>query len=107
MYSYSATQPYYKLNDVGLTVTRRFTRSWELVARGGHQSLSYFNANRLATDSRVDNGTQVGGGIGYYVGDSLRLGFDVNRWQRRSPSLTVHEYDALKFGASVTYGLPR
>src|SRR4029079_19016787 len=40
-YYFEPTQPYYALTDLGLTVTQRVTRSWELVGRGGLQRLAY------------------------------------------------------------------
>lgn len=106
VYSYNSEEPYYRLNDLGLTVTRRFPRSWELAVRGGRQSLTYTSVTG-STSSRVDSGTQIGAGIGYYIGDTLRLGVDVNRFRRSSPASRQRGFDATKIGASVTYGNPR
>lgn len=107
-YSYDNKRPYYGLNDVGLSVTRRFTRSWEAAVRGARQTLDYVTlATADRAPERIDHGSQVGLGLGYFVGERLRLGVDVNRLRRDTVSFQLDQYRAVKIGASVTYGLPR
>jgi hypothetical protein len=43
-----------------------------------------------------------GGGIGYRLGNDVRVGFNVD-WQHRSSPVVNREYHGLKFGTSVTY----
>lgn len=107
-YSYQAVQPYYTLTDLGLAVTERLTYTWDVVARGGRQTLDYQAVQTaLVTDPQVDTIRQFGGGIGYRFGRIMRLGFDVNYYRRTSTSISSSEYKGLRFGGSVTYGLPQ
>ena len=39
-YSFEEASPYYALTDIGLTITQRLSRSWEVVASGALQSLA-------------------------------------------------------------------
>lgn len=106
-YSFEALQPYYALTDVGLTVTERITSTWDLVARGGRQSLAYRSAVPTSAPRRVDRGQTYGAGIGYRVGETVRLGLDANYYRRRSQVSDLRNYEGLRVGASVSYGLPQ
>ena len=105
-FSYEDVNPYYKLTDVALTLTQRVTRSWDVVGRGGRQSLQYQQLQSSPGDGRTDRGRLYGGGAGYRFGDALRLGLDVNYLVRRSPDLT-RQYNGVRVGASVSYGIPQ
>jgi hypothetical protein len=106
VYSYEVMQPYYALTDLGISVTERVTGTWDLVGRTGWQAMGYRNTTALGRTSRTDHGRQIGAGVGYRVGRTLRLGFDVNHYQRMSPTYT-REFRGLRFGGSVSYGLPQ
>ncbi|HTK29884.1 MAG TPA: outer membrane beta-barrel protein [Vicinamibacterales bacterium] len=107
-YSFEPTQPYYALTDLGLTVTQRVTRSWELVGRGGLQRLAYQQLRALeSAGPRTDTIRQYGGGVGYRVGETIRLGFDAMYYERLSTEGLLRGFDGLRFGASVSYGLPQ
>jgi len=41
-------------------------------------------------------------GIGYHIGRDLRIGFNVD--QERTSELADRAYDALRYGAAITYG---
>lgn len=104
-FSYEPANPYYALTDVGFTITERITRTWDAVARAGWQSLDYRHVqSSAAVRERTDKGRQFGLGIGYRLGEAVRLGVDVNYLVRRSPE-SLREYDGLRVGASVSYGL--
>jgi len=104
-FSFEETEPYYTLTDSGLTLTQRVASSWDVLARSGWQSLAY---NGIRTDlgasERTDRGQLYGLGIGYRLGETLRLGLDVNYYFRRS-ALTNRNYDGLRAGVSVSYGI--
>jgi len=119
-YSYQPLQPYYTLTDVGVGVTQRISYTWDMVAGASHQSLDYHQLTSLAAPtvdtpggpadpvipslSRVDSIEQYTAGIGYRLGRTLRIGVDGIYYKRHS--LDVHEnFDGLRFGASVKYGL--
>lgn len=105
-FSYDDGLPYYTLSDVKLTMTRRLTNSWDVVADAGHQSLAYRGLTAEPSAPHTDAGVLVGFGIGYFVGETLRIGVDVNSYSRRS-ALSIRNYDGVRAGASVTYGLQR
>ena len=107
-YSYEPTDPYYALTDLNLIVTERITRKWEVVGRGGRQTLDYQRLRTLAiTGSRTDDIIEGGGGVGYRIGPTLRVGFDAVYFHRTSTELESRRFDGLRYGASVTYGLPQ
>jgi hypothetical protein len=107
-YSYELTQPYYALTDLGLVMTQRVTHVWDVVGRGGLQTLEYQRLQSLRIAGvRTDTIRQYGAGVGYRVGETLRLGFDAVRYRRYSSELALREYDGLRFGASISYGLPQ
>jgi hypothetical protein len=120
-YSFESTQPYYALTDFNLTVTERVSHLWDLVGRAGWQSLGYRNVSQSPLDllnpsnplnpsnqsNRVDRGSVYGGGVGYRVGQTLRLGFDVNFFRRNAPGDSQRDFSGLRFGGSVTYGMPQ
>lgn len=105
-YSYQPTEPYYALLDLGLAVTKRVTRTWDLTGRVGWQSLGYQRvASSNTSGDRVDHGTRYGAGAGYRIGETLRLGVDIDYYARRSQSLISREFDGLRVGGSFSYGL--
>jgi Putative beta-barrel porin 2 len=106
VFSYEDINPYYKLTDVALTLTQRVTRSWDIVGRGGWQSLEYQQLQSSLGDGRTDRGRLYGGGAGYRFGEALRLGLDVNYLVRRSPDF-ARQYNGVRVGASVSYGIPQ
>jgi hypothetical protein len=107
-YSYEPNEPYYGLTDVSLDVTERITQAWDIVGRGGMQWLDYRGlASTTDSRTRVDRARVYGAGIGYRIGETLRVGLDANYYHRTSPVVTLRDYDGLRFGASFSYGLPR
>jgi hypothetical protein len=120
-YSFESAQPYYALTDFGLTVTERVSHLWDIVGRAGWQSLGYRNvaqssenpsnpanpSNLSNLSNRVDRGSVYGGGVGYRVGQTLRIGFDVNFFRRNAPGDSERDFSGLRFGGSVTYGMPQ
>jgi hypothetical protein len=107
-YSFETSEPYYALTDLALTITQRITTAWDVVGRGGRQWLAYRStAASAATGGRTDRGDVFGAGIGYRLGETIRIGLDANHYRRRSEAFTERDYQGLRFGASVSYGLPQ
>jgi hypothetical protein len=108
-YSYETTQPYYALQDATLSVTQRITHTFDVVGRGGRQLLNYKNVTPTSftapNSERVDKGQMFGAGVGYRLGETLRFGFDVDHYERRSP-LEGRSYSGFRAGGSIGYGLP-
>lgn len=104
-FSFDETTPYYTLTTVGLMVTQRITSAWDVVGRGASEMLGYRALiGETAGESRTDRGGSFGLGFGYRIGESLRLGLDVNYYRRRS-KLAQRNYDGVRAGASVSYGI--
>jgi hypothetical protein len=103
-FSYEDVNPYYTLTDIDLVVTQRITRSWDVVARTGRQTLDYRSLQSAISEGRIDKGHLYGGGFGYRLGDALRLGLDVNYAVRRSRE-SARDYQGFRAGASVSYGI--
>ncbi len=107
-YSFEALQPYYALTDVGGDITQRITHAWDVVVRGSRQSMAYRNVvTTTSLPERIDRSWMGGAGLGYRVGDTLRLGFDANYYRRTVDTNELRSYSGLRLGASVSYGLPR
>jgi hypothetical protein len=105
-YSFEVNQPYYLLTGVSGSLTRRVSRPLDIVGRIGVQRLNYRDriGAAIATRNRIDTVRTYGGSIGYHLGKSVRIGFNVDHLRRASPVLD-REYHGLLIGTSVTYGL--
>ena len=108
-FSYQTEQPYYTLTDVGLRLTERLTYTWDVVLHGGRQVLGYraTTSSTLASDPQQDTIFQYGGGIGYRLSNTFRLGVDSIYFLRRSSNVALRDFEGLRIGASVSYGLPQ
>ena len=107
-FSYQVLQPYYALTDTGLTVTQRITTKWDVLGRSSWQSLAYRNVtSAIDLAERTDHSWQLGTGVGYRVGEVLRIGLDANYFRRDAPDAEYRNYDGLRIGASFSYGLPQ
>jgi hypothetical protein len=106
-FSFDELTPYYTLSDSGLTITQRIATSWDVIAAGSMQSLAYRSVKLAPVSSaRTDRSQVVSLGVGYLVGDTMRIGFDVNYYARQS-KIADRNYDGFRAGASVTYGIQR
>jgi putative beta-barrel porin BBP2 len=104
-FSFDENFPYYALTNSGVTITQRIASSWDVVARGGWQMVGYRTLTAGVADVPPDERGKVYGlGVGYRLGESLRIGFDANYYRRRSVAST-RNYDGLRAGMSVTYGI--
>ena len=106
-FSYDNDQPYYVLTGTGGSIAQRIAGPVDVVARASDQRLRY--QNRLddgpADPERTDRVRSFGTGVGVRIGGGdLRLGFNIDR-ERRTSVLPEHEYEGLKYGTSLTYGL--
>ena len=104
-YSFETTEPYYLQTDWGLAVTQKITTAWDVVGRFGHYKLDYETIGLPGANRRSDSGNRYGGGVGYTLGEYVRLGFDVNYMDRTSEADITRNYDGMRAGISVTYGL--
>lgn len=108
-YSAEEIEPYYLLTDIGVKVTQKVTQRWDVVGTASRQWLDYQRLEGLALSevpSHADHGYRVGGGVGYMLGTSVRVGVDLAYYKRNSP-IALRDYDGLRVGGSFTYGLTR
>jgi hypothetical protein len=103
-YSYDVNQPYYLQTGFTGSVAQQLFGPVDVVGRVGTQNLAY--RDRAGADvlvsNRVDYVHAYGGGIGYRMGQDLRLGFNADKTRRLS-DVARRQYDNLTFGMSVTY----
>jgi hypothetical protein len=104
-YSYEVGQPYYVQTGIGGSITQQVGGPFDLVARAETYRLAYRGEVQgpLSVADRTDALRRFGGGIGYRLGASTRVGFDVDSQQRISEA-AGRSYDGLRYGTSVTYG---
>jgi len=108
-YSAEQLEPYYLLTDLGVRVTQKITHHWDVVGMASRQWLDYQRIEGLVLSQEPphsDHSYRIGGGVGYLLGNNVRIGVDVAYYNRNSP-LALREYDGLRVGGSFTYGLTR
>jgi hypothetical protein len=66
--------------------------------------MDYKTLQTSTSADRIDKGRIYGAGVGYLVGEALRIGFDANYFQRTAPLAIGRDYQGLRMGASISYG---
>jgi hypothetical protein len=102
--SYDPDFPYYLQTGVSGSVAVRLYGPVDLVGRLGTQRLEYRDRGGVVGVRGTDRVRTYGGGFGYHVGDTLRIGFNIDH-QRRSSPLPLRDYRGLRAGMSLTYGI--
>jgi hypothetical protein len=105
-FSYDVNQPYYLLTGGTASIAQQIFGPIDVVARVGAQRLKYQARTGVvvAAPDRMDHVRLYGLGFGTHLGRDLRLGFNIDK-ERRTSVLTEREYEGLKYGLSLTYGL--
>jgi hypothetical protein len=101
-YSFDPQQPFFVATTRSLSVTQALGYDWDAVGRAALDTLSYRGLN-VATTGRSERVVTYGAGVGRRLGDSLRIGFDLD-YSRRHSDIAVRTYDGMRVGGSVTYG---
>jgi len=104
-YSYDVNEPYYLLTGATGTVTQQIFGPIDVAAKIGVQHLAYRNQTGgvVLLPDRVDAVHIFGGGVGYHLGEDVRVSVNVEH-QKRDSILPDHQYQGLRFGVSVAYG---
>jgi hypothetical protein len=108
-FSFEQSWPYYVQTGATLTITQRIAGPFDAQARFGRQNLDYARMDVQTLDpfaavpDRQDTVYFYGGGFGYHIGQSARLGFNVDSVERRSP-LYQRTYKGMRVGTALTYG---
>lgn len=109
VYSFEPTQPYYLLDDVTVGVTQMITGSFDVALNVGRQNLGYQELITPGVTSefgqRNDKALHAGGGFGYWLGHTLRIGLDVDLYKRDSTFYADRNFRSWQAGLSVKYGL--
>lgn len=101
-YSFEDLEPYYLSTGGRLTVTHQLVGPLDIQALAGRQTMGY--RHRLVQgDVRRDQVETYGGGAGYRLRETMRLGFT---WEitRRLSALDARRYERRRVYASLTYG---
>lgn len=103
-YSFEINQPYYVQTGATISLMQQVSRSIDVLGRIGHQRLAYRDrlVETIRPISRTDTVHTYQVGAGYRLGRTLRLGFNLDKQDRRSP-LVDRTFGSLRFGAAVTY----
>jgi hypothetical protein len=125
-YSYEVDEPYYLRTGGTLSVTQRLVGPFDLQFTVGRQQLAYRASGssdfdrRASTGSprpepveerleiahgRVDRVETLGGGVGYRLGDTVRLGVNVESATRRSTARPDRRYDRTRYFVTASYAL--
>jgi hypothetical protein len=107
-YSYDINLPYYLQTGIAGSIAQQIFGPVDVVGRVGAQRLDYRSrvgaAMAVLELERADHVHTYGGGIGYHIGRDIRIGFNIDHYDRTSP-ITFRQYNGLTYGTSVTYGL--
>jgi hypothetical protein len=104
-YSYELLQPYYLTTLGRITLTQIITGPLDVQLVAGRQRLDYRDEASLDVDGdrRSDTITTWGGGLGFRVGDTARIGLnyeDASRYSRRPE----RNFDRQRVYGSLAYG---
>jgi hypothetical protein len=104
-YSYDVNQPYYVQTAYTASIAQQIFGPFDVQGRIGAARLAY--ATRVGAvvqvSDRVDHTTTYGVGLGYHMGQDLRLAFNIDQNARVS-AVDGRSYHGLKYGTAVTYG---
>jgi hypothetical protein len=102
-YSYDSRWPYYVATGVSMSVNQRVAGPWDAQMTLGRQGLDYRAGDLLSTAQRHDRVASVGFGTSYRIGQTTRVLFRVDHFDRDS-ELPMHGYSGLQSGISLAYG---
>jgi hypothetical protein len=105
-YSFQVDKPYYIATSVLFDVRQALGFAWDVVWRAGRARLAY--QTFIVEDASIQSGqrdhlTTYGFGVGRRLGDSIRVGIDVDHGRRTSDA-AFRGYEGFKVGGSFTYG---
>jgi hypothetical protein len=108
-YSYEEQQPFFVNNSVGASIRRALGSRFDALLSADRQTYEYFDAltveRSVAGPPRVDHTWYYAGSIGYRLGREGRVAFGASYWQRESTTKRLRDYDRLRIGSSISFGL--
>jgi len=105
-YSYDANNPYYVQTGVTASVTQQIFGPVDVQGRVAAARLAYrtFPGAGANNADRLDQVRSYGGGIGYHLGQDVRVAFNVDQ-NTRDSVIDTHDYHGLRYGVAIAYGL--
>jgi putative beta-barrel porin BBP2 len=102
-YSFEQEQPYYVSTGGTVTVTQQVGGPFDVQVTAGRQRLDYQARADAPVDlESVDTATVTGGGVGYRLGATARLGVNVE-FSDRAAHRPGRSYDRRRIFGSITY----
>jgi hypothetical protein len=105
-YSFEVVQPYYLTTGGRIRLTQVIAGPFDVQFLAGRQRLEYRDVEvpgANSEDRRTDTITTWGGGVGFRLGDTARLGFTYEDAARRSPH-PDRNFDRHRIYGSLIYG---
>jgi hypothetical protein len=104
-FSYDATRPYFLQNGYSLEVIQQLFGPLDVAVRGGTTTVAYRDRGGTpVSGSKPDRTRMYGAGVGYHLGQDIRIGVNIDQQMRTSP-IGGHSYEGLRVWTAVTYGL--
>ena len=104
MYSFDVATPYYLLDSGRITVSQPIGGPIDLIGVASADRLRYQALEGLPDPHRVTRTTTFGGGMGFRVGQTVRLGLIYEQTKRSSSDIEQRDYRRHRIFGSVTYG---
>jgi len=103
-YSFEINEPYFLQTGFTVSAAQQIFGPIDVEGRGGASALAYRARGGTEDPTRTDHVRSVGGGVGYRLGQNLRIGFNVDH-QKRTSDIVRLTYDGYRYGMAVGYGL--
>lgn len=103
-YSFEDLQPFYLLTLLRVTLTQRIAGPLDVQGTIGHQRFAYRDYSGAEESTRADSFRVYGGGIGFRLGETARLGLNIEDSRRRSDERPDRRYDRRRIYGSLSYG---
>ncbi len=106
-YSFEPTEPYYLLTAWQASIAQAVTDRVRLTGSFGRQRLDYQALGGRSSDlgARIDNGTTIGAALTLFT-SSRKMSFGLTAdYARRDSGVLSRQYDGIRYGAVITYGL--
>lgn len=110
-YSFERLQPYFLNTSGGASVRRAIGRRFDAIASADRHRYAYRDLKTTSSlvdglvEDRIDTTWNYATSLGFRFNRSTRMGFGVSYWQRKSTTKKLRDYDGLRIGSTVTYGI--
>jgi hypothetical protein len=108
IYSYEVEHPFFIDNSVGVSSRRELGGRFDAILSADRHRYDYRDLLTVATSDqgrRNDMTWVYGANVGYRFRHSARIGFGANYYTRKSNTATYVQYNGLRYGVTVNYGI--